>query len=233
MRQGVGGNSPPLVPACASPAMIAPASPATGRIDTNGRGWGAGWAGCRSRPGQSVTGRGRFAGQAAGTRGKAATGTFPGAKAVTLEAAGKGRPCGGFRWHVPPVALAMRQGMHPASFAISPKTRFAGGARALPLPLRTTAGAKAPPATSHCHGPNPAPHGRRGAWACPGFGCLRPGGAYLSGGVTNRLTRMPPCSTGGNGAAKGRPVALASPASVAISATRQPLKRLRPCPSVR
>ncbi len=50
---------------------------------------------------------------------------------------------------------------------------------------------------------------------------------YFSGPVRNSVTRSPPCIAGGPGGLNGRPVALASAASVVTIPTRQPLKRLR------
>jgi hypothetical protein len=47
--------------------------------------------------------------------------------------------------------------------------------------------------------------------------------AHFSRSVWNRNTFSPPCETGPKGVAKGRPVALASVASVVINPTRQPV----------
>lgn len=50
---------------------------------------------------------------------------------------------------------------------------------------------------------------------------------YASAAVMNNHTRSPPCDTGADGGAKGRPVACASDASFVTRPTRQPEKRVR------
>jgi hypothetical protein len=50
-------------------------------------------------------------------------------------------------------------------------------------------------------------------------------GRHTSAPVRNSDTRMPPCETGSEGGANGRPVAWASAASLVTSPTRQPVKR--------